>query len=89
MGDSEKAYLLTNFLDQDELDRFQREMKDDIPYSYEFKEQFKKYEIKFNISKNDAIEYYDLFTELFFLIETKISSAIGWKRFKDVFKNEI
>lgn len=30
MSDYEKVYLLTNFLDQDELDRFQREIKDEI-----------------------------------------------------------
>ena len=88
MSDSEKVYLLTNFLTQDELDRFQKEIKDDIKYSYEFKEQFKQYETKLHISKNDAIKYYDLFTELFFLVETKVGEAISWKRFKDVFKNE-
>jgi hypothetical protein len=86
MSDSEKVYLLTNFLTQDELDRFQKEIKDDIKYSYEFKEQFKQYETKLHISKNDAIKYYDLFTELFFLVETKVGEAISWKRFKDVFK---
>ena len=87
MSDSEKVYLLTNFLTQNELDRSQREIEDDIKYSYEFKEQFKQYEVKLHISKNDAIKYYDLFAELFFLIETKVGQAISWKRFKDVFKN--
>lgn len=88
MSDSEKVYLLTNFLNQDELDRFQKEIENDIKYSYEFKEQFKKYEIELHISKNDAIKYYDLLTELFFLVETKVGEAISWKRFKNVFKNE-
>jgi TfoX/Sxy family transcriptional regulator of competence genes len=88
MSDSEKVYLLTNFLTQDELYRFQREIKDDIKYSYGFKEQFNQYDIKLHISKNDAIQYYNLFTELFFLVETKVGQGVSWKRFKDVFKNE-
>jgi hypothetical protein len=88
MSNSEKVYLLTNFLTQDELYRFQKEIEDDIKYSYGFKEQFNQYDIKLHISKNDAIKYYDLFTELFFLVETKVGEAISWKRFKDVFKNE-
>ena len=89
MSDSEKVYLLTNFLTQDELYRFQREVEDDIKYSYGFKEQFNQYDIKLHISKNDAIQYYNLFTELFFLVETKVGEAISWKRFKDVFKGEV
>ena len=89
MSDSEKVYLLTNFLNQDELDRFQKEIENDIKYSYEFKEQFKKYEIELHISKNDAIKYYDLFAELFFLVETKVGEGISWKRFKNVFKKEV
>jgi hypothetical protein len=88
MNQTQKVYLLTNFLAQDELNRFQTEIEDDIKYSYEFKEQFKQYEIKLHISKNDAIKYYDLLTELFFLVETKVGEGISWKRFKDVFKNE-
>jgi hypothetical protein len=88
MSDSEKVYLLTNFLKQDELYRFQREIEDDIKYSYGFKEQFNQYDIKLHISKNDAMKYYDLFAELFFLVETKVGQGVSWKRFKDVFKNE-
>ena len=89
MSDSEKVYLLTNFLNQDELDRFQKEIENDIKYSYELKALVKKYEIELHISKNDAIKYYDLFAELFFLVETKVGEGISWKRFKNVFKKEV
>jgi len=84
-----KQYLLTRFLNQEELDRFKKEIKDDVEYSYEFKEQFKEYEIKVKISRDDLIKYHDLFAGLKFLKETKLGSAVGWKRFKDFYKQEI
>lgn len=89
MIDSEKLYLLINFLDQEELNRFKKEIKDDIKYSYEFIEQVKQYEIKVEVSRDNIIKYHDLFANLLFLKETKIGSVVGWRRFKDFYKKEI
>ena len=89
MNDSETLHILTNFLTQDELDRFKQEIKDDVKYSYEYKEYVKEYEIKVDASKDDIIKYHDLFADLLFLEETKLGSAVGWRRFEDFYKEQI
>ena len=36
-----------------------------------------------------VIGYDDLFADLLFLEETKLGSAVGWRRFEDFYKEQI